>query len=88
MAANDDPDKASALIKDLLAKGVSNNVLPPLQAIFKKDPKKADEMAGEVVKSLVGADWTVNTQDMRLALNFIQDSTITSLSYHYVITNT
>ena len=72
LAANEDPDKAVKLIKDMIAKGVSNSVLAPLQQLYKKDPKKAGELAAEVVKSLTGADWTANTQDLRVALNFLQ----------------
>lgn len=72
LAAKEDPDKLIKMINDSLAKGLTNTVIQPLQALYKKDPKKADELAGKVVSTLTGADWTGNPQNFRMALNFIQ----------------
>lgn len=72
MAANADPDKAVKLIGDTLAKGVTNSVIQPLQELYKKDAKKADELAGKVVSALVNGDWSANPQYFRLSLSFIQ----------------
>ena len=41
LAAANDPDASIKLIKDCLSSGISSNVLPALQNLFKKDEKKA-----------------------------------------------
>lgn len=72
LAADENPDKAIKLIKESLAKGISPNVIPLLQKLFKKDEKKATELAGDVVKKLVDSDLAKNDDDMRAATMFLQ----------------
>lgn len=72
LAAREDPDKLIKLINDSLSKGVTNTVLQPLQALYKKDSKKADELASKVVSALTSAEWSTSPQNFRTALNFIQ----------------
>ena len=75
LAAQNDPDAAIKLIKDSLSNGISSNVLPALQNLYKKDDKKAGELAVDVVGNLTGADLTKNTQDINVALSFLQFAT-------------
>lgn len=75
LAAQNDPDAAIKLIKDSLSKGISSNVLPALQTLYKSDDKKAGDLAGDVVGNLTGTDLTQNTQDINVALNFLQYAT-------------
>jgi hypothetical protein len=72
LAADENPEKAIKLIKDSLAKGISRNVLPLLQKLWKKDEKKAGELAGDVIKKLVDTDLSKSKDDMRVALDFLQ----------------
>lgn len=74
LAADEDPDKAIALIKDSLTKGISYSVMPLLQKLFKKDEKKAAELGGEVIKKLVDSDMSKNQTDMITALTFLQNA--------------
>ena len=72
LAAANDPDASIKLIKDSLSKGVSSNVLPALQNLYKKDEKKAGELAADVIGNLASTDLTKNNQDLNVALNFLQ----------------
>ena len=56
LAAANDPDASIKLIKDSLSNGISCNVLPALQNLFKKDEKKAGELAGDVIGNLTGTN--------------------------------
>ena len=71
-AADQDPELAIRLIKDSLAKGVSYSVLPLLQKLFKKDEKKANELGAEVIRRLGDTDLAKNTNEMNVALSFLQ----------------
>jgi hypothetical protein len=72
LAADKDPELAIKLIKESLAKGVSFNVLGLLQKLFTKDEKKANELGAEVLKRLGDSDLARNTNEMNVALNFLQ----------------
>jgi hypothetical protein len=72
MAAEENPDKALKLIKDSLAKGVSDNVLPLLQKLYKKDEKKAGDLAAEVVRKLTDLDLSKNKDELNMALRFLE----------------
>ena len=72
LAADDNPDKAIKLIKESLAKGVSYNVLQLLQKLNKKDEKKASELAGEVIKKLLDTDLAKKSDELQVAINFLQ----------------
>ncbi len=72
LAADENPEKAIKLIKDSLSKGVSANVLALLQKLFKKDEKKAGELAGDVIKKLIDSDLVKNYDDMSTAVSFLQ----------------
>lgn len=71
-AAEENPDKAIKLIKDSLAKGISNTVLPLLHKLNKKDEKKAAELGSDVIRKLVDSDLAQNFEDLQVALEFLQ----------------
>lgn len=75
LAADQDPDKAVKLIKDSLVKGISWNVLPLLQKLHKKDPKKASGLASDIVKKIVETDLTKKAEDLNAAVSFLQFGT-------------
>ncbi len=75
LAAEQNPDKAIKLIKDSLAKGISWNVLPLLQKINKKDEKKAEALADDVVRKIVDTDLTKKNEDLGAAIQFLQFAT-------------
>lgn len=72
LAADSNPDRAIKLIKDSLSKGVSYNVLPLLQKLFKKDEKKAQDLASEVVQKLLDLDLARKTDDLNTAISYLQ----------------
>jgi hypothetical protein len=72
LAADENPDRAIKMIKDSLAKGVSYSILQLLQKLHKKDEKKASELAGEVVRKLVDADFFRKPDELMVAINFLQ----------------
>ena len=72
LAAEQNPDKAIKLIKDSLAKGISWNVLPLLQKVFKKDEKKAAQLADDVISKIVETDLTKKKDDLGAAIRFLQ----------------
>lgn len=75
LAAEQNPDKAIKLIKDSLAKGISWNVLPLLQKLYKKDEKKATELADDVISKIVDTDLTKKQDDLSAAIRFLQYAT-------------
>jgi hypothetical protein len=75
LAAEQNPDKAIKLIKDSLAKGISWNVLPLLQKLNEKDPKKAQALADDVVAKIVDTDLTKKMEDLQAAIRFLQGAT-------------
>ncbi len=75
LAAQDDPDASIKLIKDSISAGISPNVLPALQNLYKKDDKKAGELAGDVVSNITGTNLTTNTQNINVILNFLNFAT-------------
>ena len=72
LAADENPDRAIKIIKDSLSRGVSNVVLQLLQKIHKKDEKKAQELAGDVVRKFVDTDLAKKTDELQAALSFLQ----------------
>jgi hypothetical protein len=77
LAADENPDKAIKLIKDSLAKGVSYNVIQLLQKLNKKDEKKANELAGEVIRKFLDIDLSKKSEELQAAVAFIQYATRT-----------
>ena len=75
LAAEQNPDKAIKLIKDSLAKGISWNVLPLLQKLYKKDEKKATQLADDVISKIVDTDLTRKKDDLSAAIRFLQYAT-------------
>ncbi len=75
LAAEQNPDKAIKLIKDSLAKGISWNVLPLLQKLYKKDEKKATQLADDVISKIVDTDLTKKKDDLSAAIRFLQYAT-------------
>jgi hypothetical protein len=75
LAAEQNPDKAIKLIKDSLAKGISWNVMPLLQKLHDKDPKKATALADDVVAKIVDTDLGKKPEDLQAAIRFIQGAT-------------
>jgi hypothetical protein len=71
LAAEQSPDKAIKLIKESLSKGISWNVMPLLQKIYKKDEKKAASLADDVVKKIVDTDLTKKRDDLNAAAQFL-----------------
>lgn len=80
MAAEQNPDKAIKLIKDSLAKGISWNVMPLLQKIHQKDPKKAASLADDVVAKIVETDLGKKPDDLQAAIRFLQGATNPNVS--------
>ena len=72
LAADENPEKAIKLIKDSLARGISMNVMPLLQKLYRKDEKKAAELGGDVIKRLVDLDLAKSDEDMQAAMGFLQ----------------
>ena len=72
LAADENPERAIKLIRDSLSKGVSQNVLALLQKLFRKDEKKATDLAGEVIKKFVDTDLSKSNEDMQMAMMFLQ----------------
>ena len=75
LAAEQNPDKAIKLIKDSLAKGVSNSILPLLQKLNKKSEKKASELADEVIKKIADMNLTKNRDDFGAVIRLLQYAT-------------
>ncbi len=75
LAADENPEKAIKLIKESIAKGISWNVMPLLQKLYKKDEKKAASLADDVIKKLVDSDLSKRQDDLQAALNFLQMAT-------------
>ena len=73
-AAEENPERAIKMIRQSMGQGVTSAVLPLLQKIHKKDPKKAAELAGEVVRKLTDSDLIRNEEDLRTSINFLQSA--------------
>ncbi len=70
--ASGDPDKMVKLIKDGMAKGVTQSLISPLQNLNQKDAKKAADLAAEVIAKLADADMARNQPDLMTAYSFLQ----------------
>lgn len=75
LAAEQNPEKAIKLIKESLAKGLSENLMPLLQKVYQKDEKKAASLADDIIKQMVDTDFTKKTMDLDVAIRFLQDAT-------------
>ncbi len=75
LAADENPDRAIKLIKDSLSKGISWNVMPLLQKLYKKDEKKASALADDVIRKIVETDLTKRSEDLSAAIGMLQNST-------------
>lgn len=71
LAADANPDRAIALIKDSLARGVSNNLLQLLQKLYTKDEKKAADLAGDVIRKFLDTDLARKNDELNIAINFL-----------------
>jgi hypothetical protein len=80
LAAEQNPDKAIKLIKDSLAKGISNSILPLLQKLNKKSEKRASEAADEVIKKIADMDLTKDRDNFRAAIRLLQYATNPNVS--------
>jgi len=80
LAADNSPETAIRVIRESMARGVSASVIPLLQKLHGKDPKKAAELAGEVIKKLTEADIANRQEDFRSALSFLRYSPRTAAS--------
>jgi hypothetical protein len=75
LVAEQNPDKAIKLLKDSLSKGLSWNVMPLLQKIYKKDEKKAAALADDVVRKIVETDLTKKRDDLHAGIQFLEYAT-------------
>lgn len=80
LSADENPDRAIKLIKESLSKGVSYSVLQLLQKLHKKDEKKASELGSEIVRKLVDTDLTRKSDEMQVAIMFLQSMAKTFVS--------
>ena len=71
LAAGEDVDKLIKAIKDSLAAGISNALLPLLQKLATKDIKKAADLGGDVIKKIEGTDLKENDRDLITAIAFL-----------------
>lgn len=66
--AEQDPERAIKMIKESLANGVSQSVIGLLNKLHKKDPKKAGELADDIIRKLVETDLVLKDDAMRTAI--------------------
>jgi hypothetical protein len=71
LAAGEDPEKMIKAIKDSLAKGISNALLPLLQKLSTKDEKRAAELGGDVIRKIEGTDLKKNDKELLAAIAFL-----------------
>lgn len=71
LAADANPDRAIALIKDSLAKGISNNLLQLLQKLHTKDEKKAAELGGDVIRRFLDTDLARKNDQLSIVINYL-----------------
>lgn len=74
LAAEQNPDQAVKLIKEILAKGVSRYILDLLQKLNEKDEKKAASLAGEVIDKIAATDFTKDENSIAGAFLIIYNS--------------
>jgi hypothetical protein len=75
LSAEQNPDKAIKLIKESLAKGISNQMITLLQKINQKDEKKAMDLADEIVKKIIDADLNKKSDELSAAIQIMQFAT-------------
>ena len=62
MAADQSPERAIALLKSALKKGVTGETLNLLKKLYEKDPVAANELASEVVSQLARKSFLISNQ--------------------------
>jgi hypothetical protein len=76
-AADQNPEKAVALLQNAIKKGITGEALPLLQKLHEKNPAAASEMASEVVGQLMRKSFVVNGQpdynSMQAAFSFLNE---------------
>ena len=77
LAADQNPERAVKLLKELLKKGMSNDTLNLLRKLHEKDAESADEFASEIVGKLLAVNFDVknesNNQHINVATAFLAD---------------
>lgn len=71
LAAEQNPEKAIKLFKDSLEKGLSMSVMPLLEKINQKDPKKASALADDVVRKIADTDLVKKREDLNIAIQML-----------------
>ncbi len=78
MAADQNPEKALKLIKDALAKDISNETLNLLKKLHQKEPESAKAIGSRIADKLIGGDFTQagqpDHQKIQIAIGFISDT--------------
>lgn len=77
LAADQSPDRASALLKESLKKGLTTETFALLQRLNAKEPEEASRIANSVLETLVNTAFTKtnppNYQGIALASTFLSD---------------
>lgn len=76
-AADQNPERAVALLRTVLKKGVTGEALSLLRKIYEKDPSAAAELGGEVANRLTAKELMVGNQvdynSVQTAISFLND---------------
>ena len=62
LAADQNPERAAALLKESIKKGFSNETLNLLKRLYGKDAETANELASEIAEKLIRSKFTVEDQ--------------------------
>lgn len=77
LAADQNPERAAALLKESLKKGFSNETLNLLKKLHEKDPETAGELASEIVGKIAQNKFTLedqpNYQNLNAAATFLTE---------------
>lgn len=77
LAADQNPERAVALLRSVLKKGVTGEALSLLRKIYEKDPAAAAELGGEVASRLISKELMVGNQadynSIQTAISFLND---------------
>lgn len=78
MAADQNPERALKLIKDALAKDISNETLNLLKKLHQKEPESAKSIGSRIADKLIGGGFILagqpDNQKLSIAINFINDA--------------
>lgn len=75
IVADQNPDRAVSILRDILRKNVSHKTVELLKKIYQKDKETADTVLKEVVKKLLAADFSKNSPEFYLAGQLVVEST-------------